>query len=69
MNVHEPDPRRRPPAVCAARAEAAERTLLESRAADLATLSPAAMIDMIEKLRGALDDSLQALQSIRRAGE
>ncbi len=43
------------------RRDSAARTLAASRVADLATLTPAVYICMIENLRSALDDSLQII--------
>ncbi|MFI8360691.1 hypothetical protein ACIGD1_11085 [Streptomyces sp. NPDC085612] len=43
------------------RRDCAIRTLAASRVADLAALTPAACIVMIESLRSALDDSLRMI--------
>lgn len=43
------------------RHDSAIRTLAASRVADLAALTPAACIVMIESLRSALDDSLRLI--------
>lgn len=44
-----------------ARVSFARRDLNEARAADLADMSPAALILMIERLRGGLDDMLRLI--------
>ncbi|MFE3578694.1 hypothetical protein [Streptomyces vinaceus] len=46
------------------RVAAATRTLASSRIADLAALTPAASILMIESLRSSLDDSIRMIEEL-----
>lgn len=61
--MHEPHPptASRLAAPQAARIEFARRDLQQAREADLATMEPAALILLVERLRTRLDDTLRLL--------
>lgn len=48
------------------RVEMATRDLEEARQADLASMDPAVLVLMVERLRGSLDDVLRLVSELNR---